>query len=58
MLDKTILIKDFTDDFQLDADDYLNIENEVMNDDIISMPLSSNDESEDDADIQKPIYCS
>ena len=52
------LINDFTVDSQLDADEYLNIENEVMNDDINSMPSSSSYETEVDTDISKPIYCS
>jgi len=43
---------------QLDADDYLNIENEVMNDDINSMSSSYNNESEVDTYNPKPIYFS
>jgi len=51
------LLNDFTDDPQLDANDYLNIENQVTNDDINSMPPSSSHDSEGDTDIPKPIYC-
>ena len=51
------LINEFTGYAQLHIDDYLNIGNQVLNDDINSMPSSSSDESESDTNIPKiPIY--
>ena len=52
------LINDFIGNAQPDADDYLNIENQVMNDDTNAMSPSFSNESEVDTDIPKQIHCS
>jgi len=42
----------------IDIDDYLDIENQVLNNDTNSLSLTFSDEREVNTDIQKPIYCS